>query len=74
MIGFCRTNNSYKKRARNTSPKFYKYANINTTVLCEDNSSYSLIVTLNLSLMGGAGSAILLQGLRKHATLLRIVF
>ena len=73
MICFCSTNNSSKKKVKNTSPIFYKYAHIKITVSSEDNSSYSRVITLDFSLISEADSAILLQGLRKHATSLQIL-
>ena len=73
MIRFCSTNNSSKKKWKNTSLLLYKYAHIKITLLSKDNSWYSLILTLDLSLMSEAGIDILLQGLRKHATSLQIL-
>ena len=58
---------------KNTGIIFYKYPHINITVSYEDNSSYSLIITLDLSLISETGSDNLLQGLRKHATSLQIL-
>ena len=73
MIRFCSTNNSSKKKWKNTSLLLYKYAHIKVTLLSKDNSRYSLILTLDLSLMSEAGIDILFQSLRKHATSLQIL-
>ena len=73
MICFCSTNNFSKKKWKNTNPIFYKNPPISTTISCEDNFSYLLIITVDLSILSAAGSDILFQGLRKHAVSLQIL-
>ena len=46
MTRFCSTNNSSKKKWKNTSLLLYKYARIKITLLSKDNSWYSLILIL----------------------------
>lgn len=58
---------------KNITPIFCKYAHIDIIVSSEDNSSYSPIIILDLSLLSEASSEILLQSLRKHATSLQVL-
>ena len=56
MTQFYSTNNNSKKKEKNSRAILYKYAYINITVSSYDNSSYSLVMTLHLSLLIEAGS------------------